>query len=667
MPRIPVYNQQLVPNATPGVTRARSSAAIGESMQAVGRGLANVAEYIDRKDQMAFVLEKERIETEGKIWAASASSQADLDMATHLQKRQQEATPGAANFTPEFLKSYDEYSEGALKNAPSKYAKSLLQAHFGRSREAYGKSAMIWEASERARYTGEQIDTGVQNSAKLIYTNPDWFEQEMGKWNGTISSAPVDEAAKAKMRDQARKNLAWSSVSGQIDRDAKTWLALTDDERGTAWNLLNLPEQQKALEYADRKVNEARQELAVNLRYDIQNAEAMARTGIAPAGPARTREEFMAAFKDERTAEYEWARYTTARQTATAVASLSGKSSTELLAVVQQKPNPKDPNFAVAAANQEIRARAAADIIRERQQDPVAYAIQSGDFKLKPLNPQDPAAFAEELKRRSAAVPGMSEKYGRASVLSKAEASVLAQQLDLMPADRKVEQLETMRRSIGDDMVYAAALNAIRPDSPVTALVGSVAAAGSKENARMIARGEDLLNPTKGGRAADGKGSGAAFPMPTETLMRQAWVDAVGDAYRGYPDAEATAYQAFKAYYASAAAQRGLNDPKASPDDRIVRSALNASTGGIMRWKTDWFGNSTPSANIVLPYGMAEDVFRDRVTAEWLRVRETVGYSKTDVGDIGLYNTGANGEYMVMSGTSWLPGKDGKPVILRVK
>jgi hypothetical protein len=261
----------------------------------------------------------------------------------------------------------------------------------------------------------------------------------------------------------------------------------------------------------------------------------------------------------------------------------------------------------------------------------------------------------------------MSEKYGRASVLSKQEATALAQRLELMPSDQKVDQLETIRRSVGDDMVYASMLNSIRPDSPVTALVGNVAAVGSKDNARMIARGEDLLNPTKGGRATDGKGAGAAFPMPTESLMRQAWVDAVGDAYRGYPDAEATAYQAYKAYYAAAAAQRGLNDPKASPDDRIVRDAIRASTGGVMRWKTDWFGNSTPSANIVLPYGMADDVFRDRVSAEWLRIRDELGYSKTGVGDIGLYNTGANGEYMVMSGTSWLPDKDGKPVILRVK
>ena len=55
-----------------------------------------------------------------------------------------------------------------------------------------------------------------------------------------------------------------------------------------------------------------------------------------------------------------------------------------------------------------------------------------------------------------------------------------------------------------------------------------------------------------------------------------------------------------------------------------------------------------------------------RVRAQ-VRVREAAGYSKTGVGDIGLYNTGANGEYMVMSGSSWLPDKNGRPVILRIK
>jgi hypothetical protein len=681
MPRIPIYEQQIAPNASPGVARI-STGGVGQGLETFGRSLERVAGSLERREQMQFQLDMERVETEGRVWFANAASRADLDMAEFLQKKQQEAGAGAPGFTPDFLKGYDEYAEGALKNAPSNFARNLLQAHMAQSREAYGKGALTWEAGERTRYTGEQIDDGVAMSAKIVNGNPAWFDREMGKWASTIKGAAIDEAAKSKLRDMARAQLVNAAVVSWIDRDpakasavlqdiAKTGAADGDVQWSDGSGTYNVPvklgtlaERMKWTEYAERKVNEMRQDMGVTLRYEIQNAEAMARTGVAPTGPARTRADFSVAFKDPQVADYEFARYTTARQTASAVSSLQGQSSADLLAIMQRKPNASDPNFAVTAANQEIQSRAAAEIVQARQADPVAYALQTGDFKLQVLNPQDQAAFSEELKRRTAALPGMAGKYGTASVLSKQEASVMAQQLELLPADRKVEQLETIRRSVGDDAVYGSVLNAIRPDSPVTALVGNIAVAGSKDAARLIAMGEDLLNPTKGGRKTDGAGS--KFPMPQEALIRQAWVDGVGDAYRGYPDAEATGYQAFKAYYAAVASQKGLNDPKAAPDDQIVRDALNASTGGVMRWKTDWFGNDTPAANIVLPYGMPEDSFRDRVSAEWLRIRGGLGYSKTDVGDIGLYNTGANGEYMVMSGSSWLPDKNGRPVVLRI-
>jgi hypothetical protein len=682
MPRIPIYEQQLVPNVSAGVSRIGPGAA-GRGLQAIGEGLSGLASGLARREQVEFALDKDRIETEGRVWAAKTASQADLDMAGFLQQRQQSAKPGAPTFTPDFLKGYDEYSEGTLKSAPSQFARSLLQAHFSQSREAYGKAALSWEAHERTRYTGQQIDEGVGASATLVNGNPAWFEREMGKWSSTIGAAAIDEASKAKLRDMARRSLVNAAVVSWIDKNPQAASTILKDaaksgevspevswtEGGQTYSvpvkLGTLEERLKWADYADRKINEIRQDMSVSLRYETQDAEAMARTGVAPTGPARTRDDFALAFKDPQTAEREYQRYTQARQTATAVTTLQGRSTADLLAVIQRRPDAADPNFAVTAGNQEMQARAAADIVQARQADPVAFALQSGDFKLQPLNPQDSAAFAEELKRRTAALPVMAEKYGTAQVLAKPESAALAQQLELLPADRKVEQLEAIRGAIADDSVYASVLNAMRPDSPVTALVGNVAAAGSRDAARLIAMGEDLLNPTKGGKRVDG--AGAKFPMPQEALIRQAWVDGVGDAYRGYPNAEATAYQAFKAYYAAAAAQKGLNDPKASPDERIIENALKASTGGVMRWKTDWFGNDTPSANIVLPYGMAEDVFRDRVQAEWVRVREAAGYSKTGVGDIGLYNTGANGEYMVMSGSSWLPDKNGRPVILRIK
>lgn len=690
MPRIPIYEQQLVPNTAPRSARI-SAGSTGRGLQAVGEGLDRIVGALDRREevdfrlgQQAIAIERERIETEGRAWFAKSSSQFDLDQAEFLRKSQESAPAGAGNFTPTYLEKFDKVAGETLTNAPSQFARQLMAAHLSRSREAYGRSAMAWEAGERARFTGQQTDEGINMSASLVNANPALFEQEMGKWTSTIRGYSVDEAAKAKMTDSARTNLVGAAIKGWIDKNPtvaatilKDWASSADGRDNVVTTKLNGQEvrvpigladfkQQVALiDYAERKFEEVRQDSAVVLRYEIQNVEAMARSGVAPTGPERPREDFMAVFKDPVTAEREYARYTTARQTATAVASLNGKSTTELLSVVQAKPDARDPNFAVVAANQEIRARAAAEIVRARAEDPVAYAIQSGDFKLQPLNPQQPAQFAEELKRRAAALPVMTEKYGRGQMLSKEEAKAMALQLEVLPADRKVEQLESIRGAIGDDAVYASVLNSMRPDSPVTALVGNIAAAGARGNARMIARGEDLLNPSKASRGGDG-GKGSAFPMPQEALMRQAWVDAVGDAYRGYPDAEASAYQAFRAYYAAAAADKGLNDPKASPDDRILQAAIQASTGGVMRWKTDLFGNDTPSANIVLPYGMPADKFRDRVSAEWLRIRDGLGYSKTGPGDIGLYNTGANGEYMVMSGKSWLPDKDGKPVMLRI-
>ena len=583
-----------------------------------------------------------------------------------------------------FLKEYDTYADGAVKNAPNDFARQILQAHMSASREAYGKAALAYEAGERVRFRKSEITDGIRLSANLTNGNPAWFEREMGKWGSTIGTDQTMTAAdKDALSDFARQQLVNAQVLSWIDRDPVAASAILKDMAKTGnvqgsidWSegdqkynvrvdLGTLEERLKWADYADRKLGEIRQDTAASIRYDIQNAEAMAREGVAPTTPAIPREQFDLAFKDKAVADHEWARYTTARQTATATASLHGRSTAELLAVAQAKPDARDPNFAVTAANQNIRAAAAAGIVQARAADPVAYAIATGDFKFKPLDPQNPQAFSEELKRRAAALPGMAEKYGRGQVLAKTEAQALAASLELMPADRKVEQLESIRGSIGDDAVYASVLNSMRPDSPVTALVGNIAAAGARDNARMIARGEDLLNPSKASKGGDG-GKGSAFPMPSETLLRQAWVDSVGDAYRGHPDAEASAYQAFKAYYAAAAADKGLNDPKASPDDRILRAAIQASTGGVMKWKTDWFGNDTPSARIVLPYGMPEDQFRDRVSAEWMRVRDGLGYSKTGVGDIGLYNTGANGEYMVMSGKSWLPDKDGKPVILRI-
>jgi hypothetical protein len=425
-----------------------------------------------------------------------------------------------------------------------------------------------------------------------------------------------------------------------------------------------LDERMKWELYASKKANDIKQNSAVALRYEVQNAEAMAKTGTVPSGPERTISDFLAAFDNEDQANHEFARYTTARQTAQAVATMSGMNSSDLLAIMQERPDANDQNFAVASQNQAIRTDAAAQIIKARRTDPVGNALLTGEFQLQPLDIKNRESFSVELKKRFAAMPVMASKYGVADMLSKPEAKELSKQLDLMPADQLVSQLETIRSAVGDNTIYRSLINSIRADSPVTALVGNLAAIGERKNAELIAMGERLLNPSKGARSDDGK-TGSAFPMPSDRLLRDHWIFAVGNAYRGHPDAEATAYQAYRAYYAALSAKSGEVTPN-TVNGNFANEAVKAATGGVMRWDTASFGNDTPSADIVLPYGMQPDVFKDIVAHEWLKLKKAHGYTKTDVDDIGLFNTGTNGEYVVISGKSWLPGKDGQPIILTI-
>ena len=682
MPKIPTYEQQVSTNAAPANTRMptnRTASSTGAGLVNLSEGMGRLAQGLERQGQVDFALEKDRIETEGRVWAANASSKADLDMTGFLNESSLAAPDGAPGFTPSFLDNYDKYTSDALKNAPSQFARAALQDHMTQSRVAFGRAAMNYESDERARYTGQQIDDGVGMSATIVNSNPATFTREMGKWASTIGAANVPAEAKQKLRDLARGQLVNAAVLAWINQDptaaqkdlkaamADPYQSITaSGADGMAYDipvhLGTLEERLRWSEYAEREADKLVEKTQINLRYEIQNMEAGARIGVLPEGPVRTRADF-ATFKDPATADYEFARYTTARETALAVSSLSGKSSADLLGVIQAKPDAGDPNLAVTVNNQEIRARAAADIINQRNTDPVAYAMQSGDFGLQPLNPGDPAAFSEELKRRAAALPVMAEKYGTASVMAKPEAEALGRQLGMLPAIQKVEQLEAMKTSLSDLAVYNSVLNAIAPGSPVTAAVGHIAAAGFRDNAMVIATGEDLLNPK------DGSGRGK-FPMPTESLLRSAWMSQVGDAYRGYPDAEDTAYQSYRAYYAAVAAKRGGVDT-AGVDSDISDEAISAATGGVMQWNVDFWGNDTPSemrgSSIVLPYGMLEDVFMDSVTLGWNNKRGDFGLPSTDVTDVGMLNTGADGEYLILSGTSYMATKNGGGVLASVK
>jgi hypothetical protein len=264
----------------------------------------------------------------------------------------------------------------------------------------------------------------------------------------------------------------------------------------------------------------------------------------------------------------------------------------------------------------------------------------------------------------------MTNQFGTPmALMTKDEAKAFSTFASNMTSVEKVNLFTNVRRSLTDD-AYQAVMGQIRADSPVTAMAGSMLGKETqivtKEGgwfsspttlpgfsvADRVLQGEDLLNPTTGERDAMGRGK---FPMPSDTDMRSQWAALTGDAYRASPDTEATAYQAYRAFYAAEAARRGDYSGQFNSD--VADMAARAVSGGV---------TEIGGYNILLPWGLDEETTMNQLNKQWPQTRKQAGIPDgTDLEDVALTTVG-NGVYMVTDGTAPLRDKNGRVVYMRV-
>jgi hypothetical protein len=347
---------------------------------------------------------------------------------------------------------------------------------------------------------------------------------------------------------------------------------------------------------------------------------------------------------------------------------MDSKQITELLA--KEKPAPTETGFAERNKRYQLLLNSAKTIVSERTADPIQFAANRNLMKITQLDPADPAAFAAELKNRSTVSRTMTQEYGTPmALMTNDEAKAFSAFASGMTSVEKVSLFTSIRRSLPDD-AYQAIMGQIRADSPVTSMAGSMLGRESqiitKEGgwfsrpstlpafsvAERILQGEDLLNPTTGEKEAMGRGK---FPMPSDGDLRAQWVGLTGDAYRASPEVEATAYQAYRAFYAAEAARRG--NYTGEFDSEVSDMAARAVSGGV---------TEIGGYNILLPWGMDEDSTINDLNKQWPAARKTAGLpDSVELDDVALVTVG-NGVYMATDGTAPLKDKNGRVVYLRV-
>lgn len=365
-----------------------------------------------------------------------------------------------------------------------------------------------------------------------------------------------------------------------------------------------------------------------------------------------------------------WQAYQGAQSFATEMAGLATKTPTEIVATVKAREPKPGEGYAAAAQQYGALVQAANATLSARAEDPITFAANAGLADVETLNLQDADAMGAELKKRVGVAQTMNQRYGtRYTLLTKQEAAQMAGLMAGMTAPEKAQFLQTVRGSLPDPVAYQSIMGQLRPDSPVTATAGSIMFVGGNvalgddglfskaprmdatQVAQRVLAGEDLLNPSKGDKAGDGK---PKFPMPQDADLRSTWNDYVGTAYAGSPETEAASYQAFRAFYA--AEKAGAGDYSGTFDKGAAERAAAAVTGGII----DLNGST-----IVMPWGMPEVYVRDQLRWGWEREAKAAGLEAIPFESVDLRTVG-DGVYAVTAGTGPVRGKDGQPLLLRI-
>ncbi|HWU35466.1 MAG TPA: hypothetical protein VN023_09560 [Methylovorus sp.] len=294
------------------------------------------------------------------------------------------------------------------------------------------------------------------------------------------------------------------------------------------------------------------------------------------------------------------------------------------------------------------------------KEQPLIFNQNRTGMTVEPLNVADMGTpggmgkISAQLKDRFATVSALRKRYGQEVSLNPwlpQESAMLKQLISKSDNTTKLATLGMIAAGSPDAASYTSALRAVAADKPALMLAGlaqyrQLKSTEGRDIAQTILEGDRIL-------------SDKSVIMPTENAFRAAFEQQLGTALPdGSPQRE-QAYIAFKSMYAGMANEMGVrhvNEDKNAADEKVARVAINLATGGI----TDWNGK-----NVIRPYGMPEDKFKDGINASLEGIAKANDYSVGDLNDLPLMQVpGQDGSYYLMNGNKAVPGRDGKPVIV---
>ena len=173
--------------------------------------------------QMQQVL-MQQAEDDARAWASNTLSQQRLNWTAEFVNRQTKAAPGAADFTPSLLSDFDKTSEEVMGTAPNRASADFLRERMQDLRTNIGEKALMFEAQSRIDWRGDQYTQAVDNTAKLMNTDPSQFQTALAEQLAVIDSSGMPPIKKSDIRQKAIDRISSAAVWSQIQKSPTQFL-----------------------------------------------------------------------------------------------------------------------------------------------------------------------------------------------------------------------------------------------------------------------------------------------------------------------------------------------------------------------------------------------------------------------------------------------------------
>lgn len=175
-------------------------------------------------DQVGAAYRKSQDE-EARAWSSNILAESRLKWSQELTDRQANAEPNAPLFTTDYVRDFNAYAEEVLKKAPTSNAKLYLQQRLNSVLVEYSEKAKVFEANARIDYRGDQFNAAIDNSQKLMNTDPDQFQSVLAERIAEIESSSMPPIKKSDLRQKAIDRVSKAAVWSQMQRSPDAFLA----------------------------------------------------------------------------------------------------------------------------------------------------------------------------------------------------------------------------------------------------------------------------------------------------------------------------------------------------------------------------------------------------------------------------------------------------------